>query len=144
MIVIASDHAALEQKEAVIKFLKSKKFIVEDLGPFDTIPCDYPDYALKVANAVSNKKAQLGILICGTGIGMSIAANKIKDIRCALCGDTFSAEQTRLHNDSNVLALGARVVGIGLMLDIVNAFVSTEFSNEERHINRIRKMMTIK
>jgi len=143
MIVIASDHAALEQKKAVIDFLKSKNLAVEDLGPYDTTACDYPDYAKKVGEAIGKKKANLGILICGTGIGMSIAANKIKGIRCALCGDTFSATQTRLHNDSNVLALGARVVGTGLMLDIVSAFVSTEFSNEDRHKVRIKKMMVL-
>ena len=142
-IIIASDHAALPQKAAVIKLLESKKIKVVDAGPFDTTPCDYPDYALKVASAVAKKEATLGILICGTGIGMSIAANKVKGIRCALCGDTFSAKATREHNDTNVLALGARVLGEGLMLDIVDAFVSTKFYGDERHVKRITKMMAI-
>jgi len=141
MILIASDHAALNEKAAIIKHLQSQNLTVEDLGPFDTTPCDYPDYAQKVCEKVSAKKAVFGILICGTGIGMSIAANKIHGIRCALCGDTFSANQTRLHNDTNVLALGARVVGQGLMLDIVDTFVKTRFSNEPRHKTRIQKMM---
>ena len=143
MIVIASDHAALAEKAAVIEFLTKNNFKVEDLGPFDATPCDYPDYAKKVCQQVADKKAKFGILICGTGIGMSIAANKIDGIRCALCSDTFSAKATREHNDTNVLALGARVLGMGLMLDIVKDFVTTNFSNDTRHINRINKIMDL-
>ena len=99
--------------------------------------CDYPVYGAKVGNAVASGEVDAGVLICGTGIGISITANKIKGIRAALCSDTFSAHATREHNDANILAMGARVVGEGLALDIVDTFLETEFSNDERHIRRI-------
>ena len=102
--------------------------------------CDYTDYGKAVAEAVAAGKYEKGILICGTGIGISITANKIKGIRCALCSDCFSAEATREHNDANILALGGRVVGVGLALKIVDTFLNTPFSNEERHIRRISKI----
>jgi len=140
-IAIGSDHAAINEKQAVIEFLKSKSVIVIDEGAYDSNSVDYPDYALKVCKSVNDKKADLGILICGTGIGMSMAANKIKGIRCALVGDTFSARMTKEHNNANVLALGARVLGLGLMLDIVDIFVSTEYSNDPRHQKRVDKVM---
>ena len=142
-ITVASDHAALELKSAVITHLKQKGMQVEDAGPHNTTPTDYPDFAQKVCAQVAGKKADLGILICGTGIGMSMAANKIKGIRCALCADTFSARMTRLHNDANVLAIGARTVGEGLALDIVDAFVDTKFSGDARHAARIEKIMAL-
>ena len=122
-IAIACDHAGPSLKAKVVAHLKDKGIEVADFGTDDTRPVDYPDYALKVAQAVASGQADLGILICGTGIGMSICANKVKGIRCALCSDTFSAHATRQHNDANVLAFGERVVGEGLALDIVDAFV---------------------
>ena len=112
-----------------------------DHGGVDTHDAvDYPDIAEKVALAVKDGKADRGILICGTGIGISIAANKIPGIRCALLSDVFSAKATREHNDANMMAMGGRVMGPGLALEIVNAFLTTEFSNGERHINRIHKI----
>jgi len=142
-IIIGSDHAAIGLKTAVIAHLTQKGHKVHDAGPMDTTPCDYPDYAKKVCDSVASGAHALGILVCGTGIGMSIAANKIKGIRCALCADTFSARMTKLHNDANVMAIGTRTTGEGLALDIVDAFVETPFSKEERHQVRIDKMMAL-
>ena len=142
-IAIACDHAGPSLKAKVVAHLKDKGIEVADFGTDDTRPVDYPDYALKVAQAVASGQADLGILICGTGIGMSICANKVKGIRCALCSDTFSAHATRQHNDANVLAFGERVVGEGLALDIVDAFVDTDFSGAERHRARIDKITAI-
>ena len=141
-VAIACDHAALELKNAVKKHLTDRGFEVVD-GINEPGSVDYPDYALPVAEAVAGGKADKGILICGTGIGMSICANKVKGIRCALCSDTFSARATREHNDANVLAFGERVVGGGLALDIVDAFLDTPFSNAERHVKRIDKITAI-
>ena len=138
-VAIACDHAALELKNAVKKHLTDRGFEVVDFGINEPGSVDYPDYALPVASG----KADKGILICGTGIGMSICANKVKGIRCALCSDTFSARATREHNDANVLAFGERVVGGGLALDIVDAFLDTPFSNAERHVKRIDKITAI-
>lgn len=142
-VAIACDHAALELKNAVKKHLTDRGFEVVDFGINEPGSVDYPDYALPVAEAVAGGKADKGILICGTGIGMSICANKVKGIRCALCSDTFSARATREHNDANVLAFGERVVGGGLALDIVDAFLDTPFSNAERHVKRIEKITAI-
>lgn len=142
-VAIACDHAALELKNAVKKHLTDRGFEVVDFGINEPGSVDYPDYALPVAEAVASGKADKGILICGTGIGMSICANKVKGIRCALCSDTFSARATREHNDANVLAFGERVVGGGLALDIVDAFLDTPFSNAERHVKRIDKITAI-
>lgn len=139
-VAIGCDHAAINFKNHIIKFLESKEIKVIDCGTNSTDAVDYSDYAKKVCDNVVAKKSDFGIVICGTGIGMSIAANKVKGIRCALCSDTFSAKATRLHNDANVLALGERVLGLGLALDIVNDFIFTNFSNEERHIRRIDKI----
>ena len=130
-------------KAKVAQHLKEQGYEITDFGTFSGDSVDYPDYALKVAEAVAEKQADLGILICGTGIGMSIAANKVKGIRCALCSDTFSAHATREHNDANVLAFGERVVGEGLALDIVDTFVRTPFSGAERHTARINKITEI-
>ncbi len=143
IVAIACDHAALELKNAVKKHLTDRGFEVVDFGINEPGSVDYPDYALPVAEAVASGKADKGILICGTGIGMSICANKVKGIRCALCSDTFSARATREHNDANVLAFGERVVGGGLALDIVDAFLDTPFSNAERHVKRIDKITAI-
>ena len=137
MIGIGSDHGGYALKQAVIKHLEEKGYAVKDYGCYSEESCDYPVYAKAVANAVKDGEVKQGILICGTGIGISITANKIKGIRAALCSDTFSAHATREHNDANILAMGARVVGEGLALDIVDTFLETEFSNDERHIRRI-------
>lgn len=143
MIALGCDHAAVKLKESIKNHLLAHGFEVEDFGCFTEQSVDYSDYAIKVAKAVASGKCDKGILICGTGIGMSIAANKVKGIRCAHCSDTFSAKATRLHNDANVLALGERVVGTGLALDIVDCFVNTPFSEEERHARRIAKIAAI-
>lgn len=142
-IAIACDHAAPVLKKTVMAHLEQKGMTVVDYGTDSNAPVDYPDYAIKVAEAVAENRADLGILICGTGIGMSIAANKVKGVRCALCSDTFSARATREHNNANVLAFGERVVGAGLALDIVDAFVGTAFSEAERHKARIAKITAI-
>ena len=136
-VALGCDHGGFELKQEVIKYLKENNIEFEDYGCYNTDSVDYPVYAKLVANAVVEKKADRGILICGTGIGISIAANKVKGIRAALCHDCFSAEATRLHNDANILAMGGRVVGPGLAVKIVDTFLNTEFSNDERHIRRI-------
>lgn len=140
VIAIGSDHGGFELKQEIIKHLTKKEIGFEDFGCFSEASCDYTDYGKAVAEAVASGKYEKGILICGTGIGISITANKIKGIRCALCSDCFSAEATREHNDANILALGGRVVGAGLALKIVDTFLNTPFSNEERHIRRISKI----
>ena len=120
------------------RFAEGEEF--RDFGTYTEESCDYPDFGRAVAEAVASGEYQTGIIICGTGIGISITANKIHGIRAALCGDCFSAEATRLHNDANILALGARVVGEGLAIKIVDTFLDTPFSNDERHIRRISKI----
>lgn len=140
MIALGSDHGGYVLKREVIQYLKEQNLEYRDYGCDSEKSCDYPVYAKKVAKAVVSGECDRGILICGTGIGISIAANKVKGIRAALCHDTFSAQATREHNDANILAMGARVVGSGLALKIVDVFLHTEFSNEERHKNRIRQI----
>lgn len=140
MIAVGSDHGGYDLKQEVIAYLKKNNLEYKDYGTDSRESCDYPVYAKKVANAIVNGECDKGILICGTGIGISITANKIKGIRAALCHDTFSAQATREHNDANILAMGARVVGPGLALKIVETFLNTEFSNDERHIRRIEQM----
>ncbi len=142
-ICIGSDHGGFALKGEISKHLKAKGYEIIDIGTHDENPCDYPDFAVLVSNAVLEKRADKGIVICGTGIGISISANKIKGIRCALLSDVFSAKATREHNDSNVMALGARIVAGGLACEIVDAFLQTPFSNEERHLNRIEKITNI-
>ena len=142
MIAIGSDHGGVELKEKVIKHLQARGIECEDTGCYSTESCDYPVYAKKVAHAIVDGECEKGILICGTGIGISITANKIKGIRAAVCTDCFTAEATRLHNDANILALGGRVVGPGLALKIVDTFLNTPFSNDERHIRRINQIET--
>lgn len=138
MIALGSDQGGFLLKQDIINHLKERGLEYKDYGSYDTASVDYPEYAKKVCNAINNGECDKGILICGTGIGISITANKIKGIRAALCTDCFMAEATRLHNDANVLALGGRVVGPGLALKIVDTFLDTSFSNEERHIRRIK------
>jgi ribose 5-phosphate isomerase B len=137
MIAIGSDHGGYELKQEIMEHLKSRNIEYKDFGSYSKESCDYPVYAKKVAEAVTNKECEFGILICGTGIGISITANKMKGIRAALCHDCFSAEATRSHNDANILAMGARVVGAGHALKIVDTFLDTPFSEDERHIRRI-------
>lgn len=140
MIAIGSDHGGFALKQAIMKHLKERGEEFFDFGTYTEDSCDYPDYGKAVAEAVAAGKYEFGILICGTGIGISITANKVHGIRAALCGDCFSAEATRLHNDANILALGARVVGEGLACKIVDTFLDTPFSNDERHLRRIHKI----
>ena len=137
MIAIGSDHGGFELKKEVLAHLDARGLEYKDFGTYSDASCDYPVYGKAVAKAVASGECERGIIICGTGIGISIAANKVHGIRAALCGDCFSAEATRQHNDANVLALGARVVGPGLALKIVDTFLDTPFSNGERHIRRI-------
>ncbi len=137
MIAIGSDHGGYELKQEIMAYLDEKKIPYKDFGSNTNASCDYPVYAKEVAHAVVNKECEKGILICGTGIGISITANKVKGIRCALCHDCFSAQATREHNDANILAMGGRVVGAGLALKIVDTFLNTEFSGDERHMRRI-------
>ena len=139
-IAMANDHSAVEMKNEIKAYVESKGYEVIDFGTNSSESCDYPAYGEKVGRAVASGEAKYGIAICGTGIGISITANKIKGIRAALCSDTFSAHATREHNDANILAMGARVVGEGLALDIVDTFLETEFSNDERHIRRINQI----
>lgn len=137
MIAIGSDHGGFELKKEIMAHLDARGLEYKDFGTYSDASCDYPVYGKAVAKAVASGECERGIIICGTGIGISIAANKVHGIRAALCGDCFSAEATRQHNDANVLALGARVVGLGLALKIVDTFLDTPFSNGERHIRRI-------
>ncbi|MBB6622602.1 ribose 5-phosphate isomerase B [Clostridium gasigenes] len=141
-IAIGSDHGGVDLKEEIINFLKSENYDVKDFGTNSKASCDYPDYALKVAEAIVAKEFEFGILVCGTGIGISIAANKVPGIRAALCSDTFSAHATREHNNANILALGARSVGPGLALDIVKTFLNAKFEGD-RHQARIDKITAI-
>lgn len=142
-IAIGADHAGYRLKDEVVPFLQSLGHEIEDVGCSCDQSVDYPDYALPVCDLVTSGKAERGILICGTGIGMSIAANKVRGIRCALVNDMFSAKATREHNDTNVLALGERVLGPGVALEIVRIWLETPFSNGERHAGRINKVMKI-
>ena len=137
MIAIGSDHGGFELKEKLMEHLSERGLEYKDFGTYSSASCDYPVYAKAVANAVASGECDRGIIICGTGIGVSITANKVHGIRAALCGDCFSAEETRQHNDANVLCMGARVVGEGLALKIADTFLDTPFSNDERHIRRI-------
>ncbi|EFM09100.1 sugar-phosphate isomerase, RpiB/LacA/LacB family [Paenibacillus curdlanolyticus YK9] len=142
-ISIGADHGGYRLKEVLVPIIQSLGHEVQDVGCSCDQSVDYPDYALPVCEAVVKGEADRGILICGTGIGMSIAANKVQGIRCALVQDTFSAKATRDHNDTNVLALGERVLGFGIAEEIVRIWLETPFSNGERHVGRINKVMNI-
>jgi ribose 5-phosphate isomerase B len=139
MIAIGSDHGGFDLKKKLIGYLEQKNIEYKDFGTYSCDSCDYPDIALEVAKQVAQNKFEKGILICGTGIGMSIAANKVKGIRAALCHDVYSAKMCRRHNDANILACGARVIGEGLFLEIVDAFFNTDFEGG-RHKIRIDKI----
>ena len=139
-IAVASDHGGFKLKEEVKAHLLERGLEVLDLGTNSEDSVDYPAYGKACGEAVVSGQADVGIVVCGTGIGISIAANKVKGIRCALCGDVFSAKATKEHNNANILAMGARVTGPGLALEIVKAFLETSFSNDERHIRRINQI----
>ena len=137
-IAVGSDHAGLPLKEAVVKYLREKGCDFHDFGTMTPERVDYPDFAEKVAEAVAGGEFDFGILVCATGVGISIAANKVPGIRAALCGNSFVARMSRLHNDANIIALGSRVTGAGLAIDCVETFLTTPFSGEERHAKRVR------
>ena len=141
-IVMASDHAGFDLKNTLVEQLKNDGYDVEDAGTYSKDSCDYPVFAEKACRYMLDGKAELCILVCGTGIGMSMAANKVKGIRAACCSDTYSAKYTRLHNDANVLCMGARVVGEGLAYEIAKVFLETEFEGGKhlRRINMIRDL----
>ena len=141
-IAVACDHGGLQLKRALVRYLTSKGHEVIDFGTDTEESCDYPDYALPAAEAVAAGRCERGILVCGTGIGVSLVANKVPGIRCAHCHDTYSAKYTRLHNDANMLAFGQRVIGEGLMEEIVDVFLSTDFEGG-RHQRRFVKLAAI-
>src|SRR5215210_2905736 len=143
-IAIGADHGGYPLNEKVIDELASEGHQLIDFGTHDgSIPDDYPDYAKQIGEAVQKGAAEIGILICGSGVGAAIAANKLRGIRAALCGDTYSAHQSREHDDCNVLCLGARVIGVELALEIVRAFVAARFTGEERHRRRLAKIQKL-
>ncbi len=137
MIALGSDHGGYDLKQKVIAYLEEKKIPYKDFGCDSKESCDYPVFGRAAAEAVADGRCEKGIVICTTGIGISISANKVAGVRCALCADTLSAKMTRLHNDANMLAMGAGIVGENLALEIVDTFLNTPFSGEERHQRRI-------
>ncbi len=141
-VAIASDHGGFRLKGYIIDYLKSKDIEFKDFGAFDESSCDYPDYALPVAEAVAASEYDFGILICGTGIGIGIAANKVPGIRAALCHDTFSAHACREHNNANILTMGERIIGPGLAIEIVDTFLKAKFEGG-RHVGRVDKISEI-
>ena len=142
-VSVGCDHGALALKNKVVSHLQSKGVEVVDFGTHTLDSCDYPEFAAAAARAVASGECEKGIVLCTTGIGVSISANKIDGIRCALLSDVWSAKMTRLHNDTNMMALGAGVVGENLALEIVDTWLFTEFSGEERHQRRIDKLMAL-
>ncbi|MCD7950818.1 MAG: ribose 5-phosphate isomerase B [Erysipelotrichaceae bacterium] len=141
-IAVACDHGGFRLKNVLIQELQNQGYEVVDFGTYNEDSCDYPDYAVKAARAVASGDCEKGVVVCGTGIGVSITCNKVHGIRCALCHDVFSAKATRAHNDANMLAMGQRVIGEGLAVEILNAWLNTEFEGG-RHVQRIEKMMKI-
>ena len=142
-IAIGCDHGALTLKNSLITHLEGCGYEVEDFGTYTEKSCDYPDFAAAAAQAVAAGKCDRGIVLCTTGIGVSVTANKIKGIRCALLSDPWTAKMTRLHNDTNVMALGAGIVGKNLAMEIVDTWLETEFSGDARHARRIAKVMAL-
>lgn len=140
MIALGSDHAGYELKQAIIKHLEERKIEYKDYGPYSAESVDYAVYAEKTAKGVTGGECELGILCCGTGVGISIAANKVRGIRACCCSDKFSAEMTRLHNDANMLCLGGRVVTPEQAIELVDVFLDTSFSGDERHVRRIAQI----
>lgn len=141
-IAIGADHAGYELKGIITKFIEEIGYEVTDMGTGTSCSVDYPDYAEAVAKAISEGIYERGILICGTGIGMSIVANKFKNVRAALCNDLFTAKMSRLHNDANILCMGARVIGTGLAKEIVKTWLTTNFEGD-RHLKRLEKLNLI-
>ena len=141
MIALACDHGAFDLKQAIMKHLEARGLDYKDFGCYDKTSCDYPDFAAPAARAVASGECDRGIVVCTTGIGVSITANKVRGIRCALLSDVMSARLTREHNDTNMMALGAAVTGEMLALEIVDVWLDTAFSGVERHQRRIDKMM---
>ena len=142
-IAIGCDHGALALKNKLVSHLEAKGYTVMDFGTYTPDSCDYPDFASAAAKAVASGACDKGIVLCTTGIGVSITANKVRGIRCALLSDVWSAKMTRLHNDTNMMAMGAGVVGENLALEIADTWLSTEFSGEARHQRRIDKVMAL-
>ncbi|SHG40110.1 ribose 5-phosphate isomerase B [Pedobacter caeni] len=142
-VIVGSDHAGFRYKTILVSALKEQGYEVLDLGTQTELPSDYPDHAADVAKALINKQGDRGILICGSSVGVSIAANKFKGIRAGVCHDTYSAHQSVEHDDVNILCIGERVIGIELAKDIVFAFLKAEFTNEERHLKRLAKISAI-
>lgn len=142
-IAIGCDHGALALKEKIVAHLNRQGHEVSDFGTYTADSCDYPDFAAAAARAVADGRCERGIVLCTTGIGVSISANKIDGIRCALLSDSWTAKMTRLHNDTNMMAMGAGVVGENLALEIVDIWLNTEFSGEARHQRRIDKLMAL-
>jgi ribose 5-phosphate isomerase B len=143
-IAVAADHAGVPLNEHIIEELRASGHEVEDFGTHDASrPDDYPDYAERVGEAVRTGRAEIGVVVCGSGVGACVAANKLRGVRAALCGDTYSARQSREHDDCNVLCLGARVTGAALALEIARAFTQARFNGEERHLRRLAKVLDI-
>ena len=142
-VAIGADHGAFDRKGEVIDYLKKSGHEVKDFGTYTPDSCDYPAIGLAVAKAVASGEYDRGIVMCTTGIGISIVANKVKGIRCALCNDVTSAKLTRAHNDANMLSMGAGVIGSNLPMDIVDVFMNTPFSNEEKHVRRLSQLKKI-
>lgn len=137
MIALGSDHGGFDLKQEVIKYLEEKQIAYKDFGCENKSSCDYPDFGRAAAEAVADGTCEKGIVICTTGIGISMVANKVKGVRCALCSEPLSAKMTRLHNDANVLAMGGAMIGTNMALEIVETFLNTEFSGEEKHKRRV-------
>ena len=137
MIALGCDHGGFDLKQEVIRYLEEKGLAYKDFGCYEKTSCDYPEFGRAVAEAVAGGECERGIVICTTGIGISITANKVKGIRCALCSDTVSARLTREHNNANVLAMGAGIIGPNLALGIVDTFLNTDFPGEEKHVRRV-------
>jgi ribose 5-phosphate isomerase B len=142
-VAVGADHAGFELKEVVATFLRDQGHVVLDLGTCDSKPVDYPDYAEAVGKAILDGHAERGVLICGSGVGATVAANKLPGIRAATCHDTYSAHQGVEHDDMNILVLGARIVGIELAQELVGAYTRAVFSQEERHVRRLAKIHTL-
>jgi len=142
-IAIGSDHAGFEMKRALVPVLRGQGHEVEDLGTHSSEPVDYPDFAIAVGEAVTSQRAERGIVLCGSGVGASVAANKLNGVRAGLCHDTYSAHQGVEHDDINVLVLGARIIGPSLAREVVEAFLAARFSNEERHARRLAKVLAL-
>ena len=138
LVALGSDHCGYDLKQEVIGYLKEKGIAFKDFGCMGKESCDYPEYGRAAAEAVAGGECDMGIVICTTGIGISIVANKVKGVRCALCADTVSARLTREHNDANMLAMGAGIIGKNLALGIVETFLNTPFSGEEKHARRVK------